>query len=109
TLGALLVMLDGTDVTTVRDAHHDGKCLTTPVPIGHLRELRHDLVEPRVDEPVELDLAHRSVATHGETDRRADDARLCKRRIEHTSGTELGLEAVGDTEDATEVADVLTH
>ena len=72
-------------------------------------QLRRDLVERREDESVELDLAHRPVAAHRETDRGADDARLRERRVEHAVRAELGLQALGDAEDAAERADVLAH
>jgi hypothetical protein len=39
-----------------------------------LRELVDDLVVRRKDETVELDLAHRPVAAHRQSDRGADDA-----------------------------------
>ena len=74
-----------------------------------LRELRGDLVERGEDEPVELDLADRAEAAHREPDRGADDARLGERRVEHALVAELGLEALGDAEDAAERADVLAH
>ena len=46
---------------------------------------------------------------HGEADRGADDARLGQRGVEHALVAELGLQALGDAEDAAERADVLAH
>jgi hypothetical protein len=62
-----------------------------------------------VDEAVELDLAHRAVAADREADRRPDDAGLGERGVDHALFTEVLLQAVGDAEDAAELADVLSH
>ena len=75
----------------------------------HLGDLADDLVEGRVDEAVELDLDDRAVAAQGEPDRRADDAGLGERGVEHAVLAEVLLQALGDAEDAAELADVLTH
>ena len=75
----------------------------------HLRELGHDLIEGGVDEAVELDLADRPVTAQGEADRGAHDARLGQRGVDHPSFAEVLLQAVGDPEDAAQLADVLAH
>ena len=57
------VVLDGTDPAVGRDADRDGDPQSSARACPHLGQLRDDLVERGVDEAVELDLAHRSVAT----------------------------------------------
>ena len=108
-LRRLGVVLDRADPTAVGDPdrhRHGHPALVAVAQLGHLR---HDLVEGRVDEPVELDLAHRTVAPHGQPDRGADDARLGDRRVDHAAFAEVLLQAFGDPEHASELADVLTH
>ena len=75
----------------------------------HLGELADDLVERRVDEAVELDLADRPVAAQRQADRGADDAGLGERGVDDPVLAEVLLQAVGDPEDAAELADVLAH
>ena len=79
------------------------------VAVAQLGHLRHDLVEGRVDEPVELDLAHRPVAPNGQPDRRADDAGLGQRRVDHAAVAEVPLQTLGDAEHTAELPDVLAH
>ena len=74
-----------------------------------LRDLADDLVVGRVDEAVELDLAHRPIAAHRQPDRGAEDAGLGERGIDHPVLTEVLLQPVGDPEDTAELADVLAH
>ena len=74
-----------------------------------LGDLRDDLVVGREDEPVELDLADRPVAAHGQADRGAEDAGLGERGVDDAVLAEVLLQAVGDPEDAAELADVLAH
>ena len=75
----------------------------------HLGDLADDLVERRVDEAVELDLDDRPVAAQGQADRGADDAGLGQRGVDDPLLAEVLLQAVGDPEDAAELADVLAH
>ena len=108
-LGRLGVVLDRTDAPAVGhpDGHRHGHpAVVAVVQLGHLGD---DLVEGGVHEPVELDLAHRSVAAHGKPDGRADDAGLGQRRVDHPAVAEVALEALGDPEHASELPDVLTH
>jgi hypothetical protein len=108
-LRRLGVVLDRADPAAERHPDHHGHLDLALAAVVQLRDLGHDLVERREDEPVELDLAHRPETTHGETDGRADDARLGQRRVEHALLAEVLLEPVGDAEDAAELADVLPH
>ena len=62
-----------------------------------------------IDEAVELDLAHRPVAAQRQPDRGADDAGLGERGVDDPVLAEVLLQAVGDPEDAAELADVLAH
>jgi hypothetical protein len=74
-----------------------------------LGDLIDDLIEAGEDEPVELDLADWPIAAHGQSDGRADDSGFGKGGVEDPSFTEVLLQAVGDAEDAAELADVLAH
>src|SRR6185503_19448734 len=95
--------------TAERDAHDDRHLDLALAAEVDLRDLADDLVVGGVDEPVELDLAHRPVATHGHADRRTEDAGLGERRVDDPVLAEVLLQAVGDPEDTAELADVLTH
>ena len=90
-LGRLGVVLDRADAAAEGDA--DGQRHGHPalVAVAHLGHLRDDLVEGRVDEPVELDLADRPVPAHGQPDRRADDAGLGQRRVDDAAVAEVTL------------------
>jgi hypothetical protein len=88
-----------------RHRHREGPLAAGP----QLGQLADDLVVRRVDEAVELDLAHRSVAADGQADGGADDPGLGQRGVEDAVLAEVLLQAVGDAEDATELADVLAH
>ena len=108
-LGALAVVLDRTDATAVRDPddhRHQQVALRARVHLGHLR---HDLVERRVDEAVELDLDDRPVATHRQPDRRAEDSALGQGGVDDAVLAEVLLQGVGDPEHAAQLADVLTE
>jgi hypothetical protein len=81
-----------------------------PPPNGmDLGQLADDLVVRRVDEAVELDLADRPVAADGQADRGPDDPGLGERGVEDAVLAEVLLQAVGDAEDTTQLADVLAH
>ena len=108
-LGTLAVMLDRADAATERNPNGDRHFHGSAAAVVQLRELAHDLVEGRVDEAVELDLADRPVAAHGKADGGADDAGLGERGVDHALLAEVLLQPVGDPEDAAELADVLTH
>src|SRR6185312_10515444 len=68
------VMLNRADPTTERDTDRNRHPERTRRAVVDLRDLTHDLVEPGIDEAVELDLAHRAVAANGQSDRCPDDA-----------------------------------
>ncbi len=105
----LAVVLDRADATRVGDAHGDRHLDVAQCAGVHLGQLGDDLVEGRVDEAVELDLHDRAVAAQREADRGADDAGLGERGVDHPVLAEVLLQAVGDPEDAAELADVLAH
>ena len=108
-LGRLGVVFDGADPTPERDPdHHRHRRLAAGAHV-HLRHLGDDLREAREDEAVELDLEHRAVAAHAQSDGGADDARLGQRRVDHAVLAELGLEPLSDPEDAAELSDVLAR
>src|SRR6266487_605363 len=102
-------MLDRADATAERDPDRDRHLQVSVRSVVHLGNLADDLVEAGVDEAVELDLAHRPVPADGQPDRRADDAGLGKRGVEHPRFAEVLLQTVRDAEDAAELADVLAH
>src|SRR5690606_33281193 len=108
-LRAQLVVVHGSDVSAVRDTDADGHLQASVVTVRQLRELGRDLVERREHEAVELDLDDGAEARHREADRRADDAGLGERRVEHAVLTEVALQVLGDAEDTAELADVLAH
>ena len=105
----LAVVLDRADAATDGDADDDRQADLAQGAGAHLRQLADDLVERRVDEAVELDLADRPVAAQRQADRRADDARLGERGVDDPVLAEVLLQPVGDPEDAAELADVLAH
>ena len=108
-LGGLGVVLHRADAPAVGDA--DGERHGDPALVAEpdLRHLRDDLVEGWIDEAVELDFAHGPEAAHGQPDRGADHPRLGQRCVDDPAVAEVGLEPLGDPEDATELPDVLTH
>ncbi len=108
-LGRLRVVLDRADATAVGDADDDGHAERPAGAEVHLGHLGDDLVEPRVDETVELDLTDRSVSTQRQADGRADDAGLGQGRVDDPVLAEVLLQTVGHAEHATELADVLAH
>ena len=71
-----------------------------------LGDLRDDLVEGRVDESVELDLHHRAVAAHRQTDCGADDSGFCQGGANDACVPEILGQPISDAEHATEGADV---
>jgi hypothetical protein len=103
------VVLDRADAAAERDPDHQWHLLPAARTEVQLRDLADDLVVRRVDEAVELDLAHRPIATEREADRRTDDPGLGERRVDHAILAEVLLQAVGHAEHAAELADVLAH
>ena len=67
-------MLNRADPATERDADGNRHPKRARGAVVDLRDLTHYLVEPGVDEAVELDLAHRAVAADGEPNGGPDDA-----------------------------------
>ncbi len=108
-LRRLAVVLDRADRAAVGDADDDGQLDLAQRAGVHLRQLRDDLVVRGEDEAVELDLHHGSVAAQRHADRGADDAGLGQRGVDDPVLAEVLLQAVGDAEDAAELADVLAH
>ena len=108
-LGRLAVVLDGADAAAVGDADDDRQLDLAERAGVHLGELGDDLVVRREDEAVELDLHDRAVAAQRQADRGADDAGLGERGVDDPVLAEVLLQAVGDPEDAAELADVLAH
>ena len=108
-LGALAVVLDRADAAAERDADDDRHRQPAPGAGVDLGDLGDDLVVGGEDEPVELDLADRPVAAHGQADGGAEDAGLGQRGVDDAVLAEVLLQAVGDPEDPAELADVLAH
>ena len=108
-LRALGVVLDRTDAAAERDPDDHRDLVVALGAVVHLGDLADDLVVRRVDEAVELDLDDRPVAAQRHADRGADDAGLRQRAVDDPVLAEVLLQAVGDPEDAAELADVLAH
>ncbi len=103
------VVLDGTDPAAEGHPHHDRHLQLALAAEVQLGQLGHELVETGEDEPVELDLADRPEAADRQPDGGADDPGLGQWRVQHAVLAEVLLQAVGDPEDAAELADVLAH
>src|SRR6476660_9743396 len=103
------MVLHRADAATERDPDHHRHRPGTLGPVGDLRDLRDDLVEAGKNEAVELDLGDRSIAAHSQTDCGADDPGFGERGVQYPVVTEILLQAIGDAEDATKLADVLAH
>ena len=108
-LRRLGVVLDRADPAAERDPDHHRHRPCALGAVGDLRDLGDDLVEAREHEAVELDLGHRPVAAHGQTDCGADDPGFGQWGVQHPVVTEVLLQTVGDAEDPAELADVLAH
>src|SRR5207253_3692830 len=70
-------------------------------------DVRDQLVETGIGERVVLHLADRPPTRHAQPDRRAEDPRLGKRRVEAAIGTEPLAQAGGRTKDPSRATDVL--
>ena len=108
-LRRLRVVLGSADAAAERHADRDGHAHGTLRSVMQLGHLGHDLVEGRVDESVELDLAHGPVTAIGEPDGRPEDAGFGEWRIDDSAGAELALQAVGHPVDTAQGADVLAE
>src|SRR6266487_1694329 len=104
----LAVMLHRPDAAAERNPYDHGHTDVPERPEPHLGELADDLVGRREDETVELDLTHRAIAAQRQADRGAHDPRLGERSVDHPALPEILLQPVCHTEDAAELADVLT-
>ena len=108
-LGRLRVVEAAADAAADGRAHdHLGRVLAARAP-AELRQLADDLVVRRVDEVRELDLRDRHEAVERHADRGADDAALGERRVDDAVVAELVPEALGDAEDAADLAHVLAE
>jgi hypothetical protein len=97
------------DAATIRRAHHHRTRVLARGPPAHLRQFRDDLIERRVDEVDELDLGDRLHAVERHADRATHDPVLGQWSVRDPLRPELGLQPLGDAEDASVLADVLTH
>ncbi len=77
--------------------------------VAVLGELGDDLVVGGEDEVAELDLGDGDEAVEGHADRRADDTAFGEGRVDDAVVAELVEEALGDAEDAADLADVLAE
>ena len=106
---ALLVMLDGADVSAVGNADDNGHRERALVARGQLRQLRGDLVEAGKNKTVELDFTHGAESAHREPNGGTHDARFSQWSVEHSLVAELRLQTFGDAEDSAERANVFAH
>ena len=108
-LDALRVVLGGMDAAAGGGAQHQGTGHAAPgtgaKPGGVIREL----VQGRIDEPRELDLAHRLEALRRHADRRAADEQLRQRGVANAAFAEPLEEALGGAEHASVHPDVLAE
>ena len=109
-LGALAVVLLAADPAEGRDPDRDRQ-VDAPARARRAssRRGRHDLLERRVGERVELHLDHAPPPGEAQPHRGAGDAGLADRRVEDAVVAELGLQPVGDAEDAARAAHVLAE
>jgi hypothetical protein len=103
------VVLDGADAPAKRDAHDDRQLDVAERAGSHLGDRADDVVERRIDEPIELDLHDGPVAPQRQPDRRPHDPRLGQRRVDDPVLAEVLLQALGHPEHPAELADVLAH
>ena len=103
------MVLDRTDAAAIRDADDDRQ---RKLPHGArpvFREVRRDLFECGVREPVELHLAHGLESVDRKPDTRSDDPRLGERRVDDALFTEFLLQLVGDAEHPAGLPHVFAH
>ncbi len=108
-LGTLRVRLATANAAAAGRADHDRRGEIAGAAITDARELARDLVHRRVDVVGELDLGDRLQPVHGHADGRGHDAALGDRRIEHALIAVFSLQAIGDAEHATKIANVFSH
>ena len=97
-LGRVGVELVVAQVGAHRHPDHHRRGHPPPVAPADAPGVADDLVEGRVGEPGELDLGHRPQAGHGHAHRRAHDAGLAQRRVDHPAGPELLEQPLGHPE-----------
>jgi hypothetical protein len=103
------VVLDRAEPAAHRDPDRDRIATLPSERLRYFAELADDLVERRVDEAVELDLADRPVAAQARPIAVPMMPGLGQRGVDHPVLAEVLLQPVGDAEDAAELADVLAH
>ena len=106
---ALAVRLAAEDAAAIGRAHRDRRGEIAGRAIAQARGFADELVVGRIHVVGELDLDHGPQAVRGHADGGGDDAALADRRVEAALGAVLLLQAVGDAEDAAEIADVLAE
>src|SRR5690625_5307051 len=82
------VVLYRADAATVRNANSDGELLSAAKTGVHFGQLRRDLVERWIHEPIEFDFGNRPEARLGQPDRGHDDPSLVQGRINEAVRTE---------------------
>ncbi len=97
------------DAAPVRRPNHHRHAELPVRAVAHLGRFVDDLVERRVDEVGELDLADRPDAVERHADADADDGQLGQRAVDDPARAELGEEALGCAEDAAAGAYVLAR
>ena len=105
--GGVGVEFGGVDAAADRDADRHGDRHRAPGAGAHAGGMVDELVVGRSEEAVELDLGDGLHAGNGQADGAAHDAGLVERGVDDAVLAVLGLQAVGDAEDAAIEADVL--
>ncbi|MNF73453.1 hypothetical protein D3C84_554540 [compost metagenome] len=108
-LDALAVGLAAVDAAAAGHAQGHRRGELAGRAITQARGFGNDLVVGRVDVVGELDLHHRAQAVGAHAHGGADDTAFRDRRVEHSRGAVLGLQAFGAAEHAAEVAHVLAE
>ena len=108
-LGALRVMLGRADAGAARRAQHHRAAQPPLGAVAQARGVVHQLIDARIDEAHELDLAHGLEALRRHADAQAADQQLGERRIDHPLGAEALLQADGGAKDAAVDADILAE
>ena len=99
--GLRVVWAAASQVSAVRDAHHDGGAERVARAPAQRGELASQLMVGGPDVVEELDLDDRLQPPRRESDRAAHDARLSERRVVHSLASEMALESPGDLEHPT--------
>src|SRR5262245_20093855 len=101
------MLLDGANPPSVRGPQHHGTRIAPPAAAAEARSMALDLMEGLVAKPEKLDLTHRLQAVQRHANRRAYDASLGQRGIDHPIGAELVQQTFSHPKDPAIYPDIL--